>query len=102
MTDYRKINPSKIKMFAVKCLQYLIRVVTYFTAQSKFDRAQLSKAITPQSIFNAKQAKDAYWKAKKESGRLEVNFGGVITSEKPFPPRGSLLTEEERKDPLAL
>lgn len=72
----------------------------YFTAQQRFERAHLRRVVTPAAIAAAKKGAAQHWQAKKEKGRLLIQHGGTITAP-PFPPRGSLLTEDERNDPLA-
>ena len=100
MTDHLSIKKTGALL---KVLRYLMRMLlkglTYFTKQSRFDRAQMRKAFSGKSVEDSKKAVAAYWEAKRKSGRLRVKQGGVIHAP-PFPAHGSLLTEEERNDPM--
>lgn len=82
-----------------KVWRWLGVVATYFSKQNRYERAHKRRVVTPETIALAKRNAAQHWNAKKENGRLLIQHGGTITTP-PFPPRGSLLTEEERNDPL--
>ena len=96
----KRIKAAKLKRFLRTAWGMLVSIVTYFSAQRRFDRKLMKRALDPKTIEKSRKQVEDYWKAKRESGRVSIQHGGTITTEKPFPPRGSLLTEEERNDPM--
>lgn len=78
----------------------VLGMVLYFGAQARFDRELQKTALTPDSIAKMKRELKEVYRVKKESGRLRVQSVGDIKAP-PFPERGSLLTPEERMDPLS-
>lgn len=89
----------KLLDLLIRAYRIILYTLTYFSQQNRYDRRTKKHAF--KTLAEAKRAQQAYWKKKREEKRVQIQHGGTITTDKPFPARGSLLTEDERNDPLA-
>ena len=97
--EFVQVRYPKLLKLARTIIAKIKFVLFYFSHQSRFDRALMKTALTPESIAKMKRELANVREDKKRSGRLLIQHGGEIKAPA-FPPRGSLLTEEERNDPL--
>lgn len=91
--SFERVKLTK-RAYAKRVLGFLWKVLTYYTPTSRRDRELTRIAMLTVGI--AKKALDQRIKAKNATGELRIAHGGTIEAP-PFPPRGSLLTDEERK-----
>lgn len=100
MLDKLGETHPKLVRFIRTAISKILFILLYFSKQKRFDRDLAKTALAPDSIARMKAERARVWADKKRSGRLLIQQGGEIKA-KPFPARGSLLTDEERNDPLA-